>query len=68
MEPRHPRQVDPDQLNGVQDLLHGLIRAVAGGHGVKALLRYPELSVLTDFEKESFWFPVPGWLAVSRWL
>jgi hypothetical protein len=57
-EIRHP--VDPLRLAIMQELLHGLVRAVSLCYPVDKDLRLPELSILTEFTDDALWFPIPG--------
>lgn len=55
---RHP--VDPLQLAEIQELFHGLVRAVSLNYRIAIRSRLPELSVLTEFDDKALWFPIPG--------
>jgi len=60
LEPEVRRLVDPLQLASIQELFHGLVRAVSLKYRIAMLLRLPELSVLTEFDDLKLWFPIPG--------
>jgi hypothetical protein len=59
LEPAIRRPADPLQLAAIQELLHGLVRAVSLKYRIAIRLRLPELSVLTEFDDQALWFPIP---------
>jgi hypothetical protein len=60
LEPEVRCPADPLQLASIQELFHGLVRAVSLKYRIAMLLRLPELSVLTEFDDLRLWFPIPG--------
>ena len=60
LEPSIQRSADPFELAAIQDLFHGLVRAVAHKYRVGAGVRLPELSVLTEFDDAALWLPISG--------
>jgi len=60
LEPEIRRPADPLQLASIQELFHGLVRAVSLKYEIAISLRLPELSVLTEFDDRTLWFPIPG--------
>jgi len=60
LEPEIPQPVDARRLAAMQELFHGLVRAVSQGYKIGERLRLPELSVLTEFNDDALWFPIPG--------
>lgn len=60
LEPEVRRPVDSLQLASIQELFHGLVRAVSLQYRVGMILRLPELSVLTEFDDLKLWIPISG--------
>jgi hypothetical protein len=60
LEPAIRCPADPHQLAAIQELFHGLVRAVSLNYRIANRLRLPELSVLTEFDDQALWFPIPG--------
>lgn len=60
LEPAIRQPVNADRLAFMQELFHGLIRAVMLGYKISSPLRLPTLLVLTEFDDDALWFPIPG--------
>jgi len=60
LEPEVRRPVNSLQLASIQELFHGLVRAVSIQNRVAMILRLPELSVLTEFDDLKLWIPISG--------
>lgn len=60
LEPELLHPVDPKRLGYIQEMFYGLVRTVLMGYNIKERLRFPELCVLTEFDADELWFPVPG--------
>ncbi len=60
LEPRNCYSFDLMQLSCVEQLFHGLIRAMIVSYKVERPLRLPQLSVLTELQERSLYFALPG--------
>jgi len=60
LEPETQYSVDADRLAFIQELFHGLVRATMLSYKIGERLRLPQLSVLTEFNDDGLWFPIPA--------
>lgn len=61
LEPVVRRRTNPAELAAIQELFHGLVRAVSLNYSqIPNRVRLPELSVLTEIDDRALWFPISG--------
>jgi ADP-ribosyl-[dinitrogen reductase] hydrolase len=60
LQPTIVNPLEPRRVAFIQELFHGLIRAVMLGYNISDELWLPQLSILTEAKDQKIWFPIPG--------